>query len=106
MVQVLHLDGVHSEFGGAFQVQIAIVDEAALVRGNLGRLQREAINVMLGLAASYKARADKEAEDLPQPELLDTVIIQLTRFVVERAHKVFTGIGERLRELQHIRERF
>jgi hypothetical protein len=40
LVDLLHLDGVHSEFDSTFEVEGAIVDEAALGCWDLGCLQR------------------------------------------------------------------
>ena len=57
-------------FAGAFQISGAIVDEAAFFRGNLRRLERQTIDIALGLAQADEAGTDEQAKDLPQSELI------------------------------------
>src|SRR5215469_8594000 len=39
LLQRIHLNRIHSQLGGTFQIERAIVDKAAFLRGNLCRLK-------------------------------------------------------------------
>src|SRR5271165_5694911 len=75
LLQALHLDRMHAQLGGAFQVQGAIVNEAALVRGDLRDFQRQPIDVALRLAESNIAGTHKQSKDLPHAELFNALVV-------------------------------
>src|ERR1039458_4806057 len=105
LFQRLHLNRPHAQLRRALQIQRAVVDEAALLRIDLRSLNRQTINAALRLAQSDEAGADKQAENSPQTVLLDAVQVQLAGLVVDRAHEVFAGIGQRARQAENLRHR-
>ena len=82
---------------GAFQVQSAIVDEAALFGRDLGGFEGQAVDVAFRLAQADETGAEKQAEDISQAESFDAVVVEFPRFVVDRPHQILAGIRQRLR---------
>src|SRR5579859_2429970 len=88
LVQHSHLDGMHPQLGGTFEIRRSIVDEATLIGRELGQFESYTIDIGLGLAQADKARTHEHAEDPTQSEFLDSKIIEFARLIVNRSHEV------------------
>jgi hypothetical protein len=55
--RIAHQDRPHAPLGGAVDIDLPVVNEAALLRRFLDQVQRQAINPFIRLANSYIARA-------------------------------------------------
>ena len=108
----MHLNHMHTQLGGAFEVESAIVDEATFFGWALGDFEGEAIDRFLGLAKSDETGTDEQAEDFTQAEGLDAIEVEVGGFVVDGAHQIVAGVRQRtgqfedrrvgLRERQHV----
>src|SRR5215471_21815332 len=88
LIQGIHFDCVHAEFGRAFEVEGAVVDETAFFCWNLGYVEREAVDPFLWLTQADEAGTEEHTEDLAECEYLHPVIVEFARFVVDGAHQV------------------
>src|SRR5260370_9989541 len=104
------MNRVHAQAPRIFQVQRPVVDEPELLPWALSALQRDEKNRFLRLARVQITRAEKHLEVSSQSKRFDAVFVQLQRFVVDRADKIFSGSrrgvehGARLRVLLRLRE--
>src|SRR6266545_2526906 len=85
---------MHSQSLCRLQVDRAVIDKAAFSRRFLGYLQREPVDVWFWLAQANETGADKQAEDRANPEFLDAIEIEVSRFIVDSSHQVLFGVGQ------------
>src|ERR1700735_3920545 len=91
--QILKKDRLDSQFARAFKIQSAVIDQNAFRRVLLSNFQRQTINFRVGLPNTQIARAEKSFKIISQLEFLNTIFVDLARFVVERCHQKAARMG-------------
>src|SRR5215831_9936277 len=101
----MHLNGMHSQLGSAFEIERAIVDKAAFLCGNLCRFKCQSVDIAFRLAQSDEAGTKEKPEYLAQTERLHPVVVEFAGFIIDRGHQVLARFCEPSCELEHARKR-
>ena len=94
LICVLMVNGVHSEAPRAFEVQRAVIDEKARLRRALSDFERDPIDRLFGLAGPDVTGAKENLKVPAKVEGLDAVLVELQRFIIDGADKVFPGVRD------------
>src|SRR5882762_8180108 len=89
LLRPLIVNRFKSQLSRIFQVQRPVIYEHAFPRRPLRHLQRDAIYHLLRLSRVQITRTEKYLEVPPQMKRLDSIFVQLQRFVVDRPDKIF-----------------
>src|SRR6202021_4229002 len=91
MIEVFYLNRLQTQFAGAFEVQLPVINHHARGGLPLHDFHHTPVNLNIRFADAEVTRTEKYFEIIFQLKLLDAVFVDFSRLIIERGHDVFAG---------------
>src|SRR3984957_12632753 len=86
---ILVMNHVHPQSPRVLQIQLAVVNESALLRRPLRYLQRDPVDLLLRFSRVQITGAEKDLKVLAQAKRFNSIVIQLSRLIINGCYKIF-----------------